>query len=185
MSVPNIITIARILAVPLTVWLIIDGEHMLAFLAFIAAGISDGVDGFIARRYDLKSELGAMLDPLADKLLLVSIYVTLGFQQVLPAWLVILVVSRDVLIVGGVLLNMLMDRPMEMRPLLVSKVNTAGQIILAGAALAALGFEVNLSNASFAAGIGAVALLTAASGALYLRDWVRHMAGSNGESAKS
>ena len=181
MNIPNIITIARILMVPLTVWLIISEAYLLAFLAFIAAGISDGVDGFIARRYHLKSELGAMLDPLADKLLLVSIYVTLGFQLVFPAWLVILVVSRDVLIVGGVILNMLLGKPMEMRPLMVSKVNTAGQILLAGVFLAARGFDQELDGA-YVAGMLAVALLTVASGALYMRDWVRHMANGNSES---
>jgi cardiolipin synthase len=175
MSIPNIITIARILMVPLTVWLIISQDYLLAFLVFIAAGVSDGVDGFIARRYHLKSELGAMLDPLADKLLLVSIYVTLGFQDVFPAWLVILVVTRDVLIVGGVLVNQIMDKPMKMRPLLISKVNTAGQILLAGVFLAARGFDQQLGGA-YTAGMAAVALLTFASGALYLRDWVRHMA---------
>ena len=88
MSLPNLITIGRILLVPLTIWLIVSGEYLLAFLAFIIAGISDGVDGFIAKRYDLKTQLGAYLDPLADKLLLVSIYVSLGLLHVMPAWLV-------------------------------------------------------------------------------------------------
>src|SRR5690606_16869004 len=99
MSLPNIITIARILLVPITVWLLVSEEYLIGFLAFITAGASDGIDGYVARRYNLKTELGAYLDPLADKALLVSIYVTLGFQRDLPAWLVILVVSRDVLIV--------------------------------------------------------------------------------------
>ncbi len=76
------------------------------------AGISDGVDGFIAQRYALKTELGAYLDPLADKLLLVTIYVSLGLLQVMPAWLVILVVCRDVLIVGAVLLSCV-DKPVR------------------------------------------------------------------------
>jgi cardiolipin synthase len=182
MNWPNIITIGRILLVPLTVWLIISAEYLVAFLVFIVAGISDGVDGFLARRYQLKSELGAMLDPLADKLLLVSIYVTLGFQQVFPAWLVILVVSRDVLIVGAVLLNWLVEKPMEMKPLLISKVNTAGQILLAGAVLALHGLEMPLTGAYWT-GVAAVALLTAASGALYMRDWVRHMANGNNRGA--
>ncbi len=103
-NLPNLITIARILMVPLTVWLIITGRHELAFFVFILAGISDGVDGFIAKRFDMRTTLGAYLDPLADKLLLMSIYVTLGILDQLPAWLAILVVSRDLLIVGGVVL---------------------------------------------------------------------------------
>lgn len=175
MSLPNVITIARILAVPLAIWLIVSGEFMLAFLAFLAAGVSDGVDGFIARRYDLKTELGAYLDPLADKLLLVSIYVTLGFLKVLPAWLVILVASRDVLIVGAVLLSMVLDRPVKIRPHMVSKANTLAQIVLAGAVLAMLGFQLETGRV-FEAGQIAVAALTVASGALYMREWVRHMA---------
>ena len=175
MSLPNIITIARILLVPLTVWLLVSGEYLLGLLAFLTAGVSDGVDGYIARRYDLKTELGAYLDPLADKALLVSIYVTLGFQRDLPAWLVILVVSRDVLIVGAVILALLLGKPMRMRPLFVSKANTAFQIALAGAVLANLGLGLEWG---FILLIGApiVAGLTLASGALYMREWLGHMA---------
>jgi cardiolipin synthase len=175
MSLPNIITIARILLVPLTVWLLVSEEYLLGFLAFLAAGISDGVDGYIARRYDLKTELGAYLDPLADKALLVSIYVTLGFQRDLPAWLVILVVSRDVLIVGAVILSLLMAKPLRMRPLFVSKANTAFQIALAGAVLANLGLGLDWGFILLV-GSPIVAGLTLASGALYMREWLRHMA---------
>jgi cardiolipin synthase (CMP-forming) len=177
-SVPNLITIARILLVPLTIWLIVSGEFIWAFAVFITAGVSDGVDGFLARRYKLKTELGAYLDPLADKLLLVSIYVTLGFLKVLPAWLVILVASRDVLIVGAIMLSWMMDKPVAVRPLMTSKVNTVGQIILAGAVLAALGLEREL-HPMLMVGAVIVACLTVASGALYMREWVRHMANGN------
>jgi cardiolipin synthase (CMP-forming) len=177
-SVPNLITIARILLVPLTIWLIVSGEFIWAFAVFLTAGISDGVDGFLARRYKLKTELGAYLDPLADKLLLVSIYVTLGFLKLLPAWLVILVASRDVLIVGAIMLSWIMDKPVAVSPLMTSKVNTVGQIILAGAVLAALGLELKLQP-MLMAGSFIVACLTIASGALYMREWVRHMANGN------
>lgn len=80
MSVPNLLTIARILMVPLLIWLLISGNFRLAFGIFVAAGITDAVDGFIAKNYDSVTELGAYLDPLADKLLLVSIYVSLGLR---------------------------------------------------------------------------------------------------------
>src|SRR5688500_12469917 len=90
MNLPNAITIARILAVPVLIWLIVSGEYLLAFWLFVLAGISDGVDGFIAKRFDQRTELGAYLDPIADKLMLVSIYVSLGLLRVLPPWLVIL-----------------------------------------------------------------------------------------------
>ncbi len=173
-NLPNLITIARILMVPLTVWLIITGRHELAFFVFILAGISDGVDGFIAKRFDMRTTLGAYLDPLADKLLLMSIYVTLGILDQLPAWLAILVVSRDLLIVGGVVLAWLMDAPMDMKPLWISKVNTTVQIIFAGAFLFFRGNGWDTGTLVFF-GAPLVAAFTVASGALYLRDWLRHM----------
>jgi cardiolipin synthase (CMP-forming) len=174
-GLPNLITIGRILLVPLTVWLIVSGAYLLAFAVFVIAGISDGLDGFIAKQYGLRTELGAYLDPLADKVLLVSIYVALALQLMLPAWLTILVVSRDVMIVGAVLLARLVDKPMAMKPSIVSKVNTAAQIALAGVVLGVLGFGLGLQG-PLAAGYAAVGALTVASGALYLRDWVQHMA---------
>ena len=175
MNLPNIITIGRILLVPLTIWLIVAGQFGFAFLVFIIAGVGDGVDGYIARRYAMKTQLGAYLDPLADKLLLVSIYISLGFLQHMPAWLVILVASRDVLIVGAVILSWILDRPVKMHPLMVSKINTAVQIIFAGAVLAVLALAV---DAAWILEVGSaiVAFLTDASATLYLREWARHMA---------
>jgi cardiolipin synthase len=183
MNLPNLITIARILLVPLTVWLIVSEAFGFAFAAFIVAGISDGVDGAIARRYELRTELGAYLDPLADKALLVSIYVSLGMLKVLPAWLVILVVSRDILIVSAVILSWLLDRPLRMAPLTVSKINTAAQIVFAGAVLGVLGLKVDIAPL-LTAGMAVVAGLTFASGAFYLREWLRHMANGGGEADK-
>ena len=92
----------------------------LAFVLFLAAGVSDAVDGFLAKRFDMATELGAYLDPLADKALIVSIYVTLGITGAIPLWLVILVVSRDIMIVGAVILSWVVDKPMTLRPLMVS-----------------------------------------------------------------
>ncbi len=175
-SLPNLITIARILIVPLVVWLIIGHQYGFAFLAFLAAGVSDAVDGYIARRFRLQSELGAYLDPIADKALLVSIYVSLAILQVLPNWLAIIVVTRDVLIVGAVVLAQLLERPLEMKPLLISKINTVAQIVFAGALLLALSSGLQLQVLLMAGAI-LVAGLTLASGAIYMRDWVRHMSG--------
>jgi cardiolipin synthase (CMP-forming) len=181
MNLPNIITLARILLVPVAIWLIVAGQFGFAFLVFISAGIGDGIDGYIARRYSMKTQLGAYLDPLADKLLLVSIYISLGFLQHMPAWLVILVASRDVLIVGAVILSWILGKPLKMQPLMVSKVNTAVQIVFAGAVLAVLAW---MSDATLFLQIGSaiVAILTVASAALYMREWARHMA--NGASTK-
>ena len=124
MNIPNTLTLGRIVLVPLVVWLIITHEMQAAFLLFLLAGLSDAADGFLAKRYGWDSELGAYLDPIADKALLVSIYVTLGFAGHLPVWLVIAVVSRDILIVGAVVLSWMLSRPLSMQPLLISKANT-------------------------------------------------------------
>ena len=180
MNLPNFITIGRILLVPITVWLIISGEFSFAFVAFVAAGLSDAVDGFIARRLNQRSELGAYLDPIADKALLVSIYVSLGLLKFLPAWLVILVVTRDVLIVGAVVLAWVVNKPMPVAPSMTSKVNTAGQIILAGVVLGLLGLDISLNPLLFT-GFGLVAILTFGSGALYMRAWLKHMANGKQE----
>ena len=175
MNIPNFITIGRILLVPITVWLIISEEFAFAFIAFVAAGVSDGVDGYIARRFNQRTELGAYLDPIADKALLVSIYVSLGLLKFIPAWLVILVVTRDVLIVGAVILSWVLGQPIIVAPSMASKVNTAGQIVLAGVVLGVLGLKIDL-HPVLSLGFIAVAILTFGSGALYMRDWLYHMA---------
>src|SRR5208282_5947057 len=123
LSIPNLITLGRILLVPVVVWAITSGEMSIAFFLFLAAGISDAVDGFLAKRFHMASELGAYLDPLADKALIVSIYVALGIAGALPISLVILVVSRDIMIISGFMLSWLVGKPMPVRPLPVSKAN--------------------------------------------------------------
>ena len=174
MSIPNLITLARILLVPVVIWAITSGEMRIAFLLFFAAGVSDAVDGFLAKRFGMVTELGAYLDPVADKALIVSIYVSLGIAAALPRWLVILVVSRDVMIVGAVILSWLVDKPIAVKPLLVSKLNTAAQIALALTILAAIAFELDAAVAI--QGLTAlVASLTLLSIAFYVAEWVRHM----------
>ena len=154
MNIPNSLTLGRIVLVPLVVWLIITHEMQAAFLLFLLAGLSDAADGFLAKRYGWHSELGAYLDPIADKALLVSIYVTLGFAGHLPVWLVIAVVSRDILIVGAVVLSWMLSRPLSMQPLLVSKANTLSQIVLAGLVLAELGLGLGLHEPRRVADLG-------------------------------
>ena len=92
-------------------WLIVTHEMTAAFVLFLLAGVSDAADGYLAKRFQWRTELGSYLDPIADKLLLMSIYVTLGFSNHLPAWLVIAVVSRDILIIGAFLLSWVLSRP--------------------------------------------------------------------------
>src|SRR5262249_11309323 len=174
LSIPNLITLGRILLVPVVVWAITLGEMRIAFSLFLLAGISDAVDGFLAKRFHMKSELGAYLDPLADKALIVSIYVSLGIVGMLPIFLVILVVSRDIMIISAFMLAWLVGRPMPVRPLLVSKANTVAQITLAVLILAeqAFGFDFALVSRLTMA---TVAVLTLLSIAFYLAEWVRHM----------
>ena len=146
----------------------------LAFVLFLVAGVSDGVDGFLAKRFDMTTELGAYLDPLADKALIVSIYLTLGISGNIPRWLVILVVSRDILIVGGIMLSWLMGNPLKIRPLLVSKLNTVAQIAFACVVLGSLGLKYEVPTLQTVL-IWVVATLTLLSIAAYLAEWVRHM----------
>ena len=170
MTIPNFITIGRLFLVPLTVWLIVSGEPVAAFWVFVIAGISDGVDGFIARQFNQRSDLGAYLDPLADKALLVSVYVTLGTQDYLPHWLVILVVFRDLLIVGGAILFWLVTGSLKMRPLFISKLNTVAQIGLAGVVLAELGLGLTYEPLSWIL-VDIVGATTLLSGGAYVAIW--------------
>jgi cardiolipin synthase (CMP-forming) len=174
MTIPNLITVARLLCVPALVYAMILGELQLAFGLFLAAGISDAVDGFIARHFNQRSELGTYLDPIADKLLLVSVFVMLTWLAVLPLWFLILVASRDILIVAAVLLSSLMAQPVTVKPILVSKATTAFQIGLALVVLGELAFDLNLSGVGHTLLI-LTSVLTVLSAAAYLIDWLRHM----------
>jgi len=174
LSIPNLITLARILAVPVILWAITSGEMRIAFALFLAAGLSDLIDGFLAKRFGMATELGAYLDPLADKAMIISIYVALGIVEAIPRWLVILVVSRDIMIVSAVILSWLVDKPVKLKPIAVSKLNTVAQIVYATVVLAALtfGWEIPLAKGVL---MGLVATLTLLSVAFYVAEWVRHM----------
>jgi cardiolipin synthase (CMP-forming) len=172
--IPNIITLGRILLVPVIVWAIGSDQMMIAFGLFVIAGLSDAIDGFLAKRFNMTSEIGALLDPLADKALLVSIYVALGIWGAIPRWIVILVVSRDIMIVGAVIVSWLLDRPVAMKPLMVSKLNTVAQVGFAALILAALGFGFNPVPFDIIL-ITLVTILTLVSVSFYLVNWVRHM----------
>ena len=174
LGIPNLITLGRIILVPIVVWAITSGEMRAAFFLFVAAGISDGVDGFLAKRFHMTSELGALIDPLADKALIVSIYVALGIAGGLPISLVILVVSRDIMIISGFMLSWVVGKPMPVRPHPVSKANTAAQIVLATLVLAEQGFGFDAALVSKIV-IGLVVVLTLLSMAFYLAEWLRHM----------
>ena len=170
------ITIARVLIVPVVFWLLLSGSTQAAFVLFVAAGASDAIDGYLAKRFGWQTELGAYLDPLADKLLVVSIFIALGVRGDLPSWLVITVVSRDMLIVIAVVLSWVLGHPFRIEPLVVSKANTAAQLVLASTVLADEGFNLGLDGFRQLL-IWLTAGLTFASLAAYMRAWLRHMAG--------
>lgn len=175
MTLPNLITVGRLILVPLVILMIINQRWQAAFALFVIAGISDAVDGYLARHCGMASELGAYLDPVADKALIVSIYITLAMVGAVPAWLVILVVSRDIMIVSAVILSWVMDKPVTIAPFVVSKLNTAAQIAFAALVLGAKAFGIDPGQAREVVEL-AVAVLTLGSMAAYLAFWLRHMA---------
>jgi cardiolipin synthase len=178
-NIPNFITIGRIISVPIIFWLLLTGQNQVAFFVFVCAGLSDAVDGYLAKRYNWTTELGSYLDPLADKLLLVSIFIALGVRNELPLWLVIAVVSRDILIVAAVLLAWLLDQPVRIKPLAISKANTAMQILLAATVLADEAFTFGLTTTRLAM-VWITGALTLVSLAAYLRAWFSAYDGSGG-----
>ncbi len=129
-SIPNILTVVRILLTPLFVILLIKDLFPLALLVFAVAGISDGLDGFIARYFNQRTALGAYLDPTADKLLLVSAFISLAVLGVLPSWVSVVVIARDVIIILGIAILMLTEKKYAVQPTIVSKCTTTSQIIL-------------------------------------------------------
>src|SRR3546814_1151729 len=156
-----------------------------AFWLFVLACVSDAVDGYIAKRFDMRTTLGVYLDPIADKAMLVSAFLSLGLQGYLASWLVILVVFRDLFIVGGVLLTYAMtERRPQVAPLWISKFNTLMQILLIAQVLALVGHGIPDRTVTMALS-WMVAATTFASGAAYLWRWAvgaRHMEGEIGRS---
>ncbi len=129
-QLPNFLTLLRIAMVPVVVVLLGDRQYEAALFVFVLAGITDGLDGWIAKRYHLQSAFGAMLDPIADKLLLVSTYTMLTFLGDIPFWLLVIVLFRDFLIVGGYWFLIAMQTAPKVKPIITSKINTFMQIIL-------------------------------------------------------
>jgi cardiolipin synthase len=142
-NLANIITFGRLCAVPLAFWLVLAHRIDDAFFLFMAAGLSDALDGWMARRYG-GNAVGALMDPVADKALLVTMYITLATVGTLPDWLAILVVFRDLLIVGGVVIKAVLGHAVAIRPLYISKLNTVMQIVLIGVSLLQGGFNLGI-----------------------------------------
>ena len=172
LNLPNLITLGRLLLVPLAIWLILEAHYGVAFWVFVGAGLSDGLDGFIAKRFDRRTRLGALLDPVADKTLLVSVYLALGWVGALAVWIVILVVFRDAMIIGGFVLIQTTAAPKRFDPLYISKFNTLAQIGLVGFVLAQRGADAGAAWLEPYLTI-AVAAMTVLSGFSYLVRWAR------------
>ncbi|MGC8469146.1 MAG: CDP-alcohol phosphatidyltransferase family protein [Acetobacteraceae bacterium] len=166
LTLPNAITFARLCTVPLAVWLVLRGDMANAFWLFVMAGLSDALDGWLARRGH-GSAVGAVLDPITDKAMLVSMYVTLAAAHVLPFWIAILVVFRDLLIVGGVLALAVLGQAVTIHPLFISKLNTALQIILIACAMLENGYGLRVPHLVDSL-VVVVAASTVASGAAYV-----------------
>lgn len=169
-QIPNVLTLLRIAAAPVLIILLRDHNYELALVVFIVAGITDGLDGYIAKRFNFVTELGAHLDPLADKIIIISAYSMLVWLGQIPFWLVTLVIFRDVVILGGYLVLMALDGDIPMLPTKISKTNTALQISLV--------IFVLLENTawSFLPGFStlllyAVVVTTIASGSQYVWVW--------------
>lgn len=128
LTVPNLITLARILLTPLFIILLIQKRYHPALWIFIFAGLSDLADGLIARRWRQKTPLGTFLDPLADKLLMGSSFITLAIYHIIPPWLTVIVLSRDLILVFGVMLFKLVHLPVVVQPSLAGKLTTTTQV---------------------------------------------------------
>ncbi|MGI9485185.1 MAG: CDP-alcohol phosphatidyltransferase family protein [Geminicoccaceae bacterium] len=172
-NLANLVTVGRLLLVPPLMWLIMSDQVWAAFWVFVAAGISDALDGFIAKTFDQRTDVGTILDPLADKALLDGVYIALALSGHLPIWLAALVVGRDVLIVLGVILIRRRDPVYRVRPLKTGKLNTFTQIVLAAMALAIWGDVVDVSHL-LTPMIWLVTLMTLISGGSYVVQALRN-----------
>lgn len=166
-NLPNLITLARLFAVPLTLWLILHERYGAAFWVFVAAGLSDALDGYLAKSWNCRTPLGAVLDPAADKALIVGVYLTLGMEGQFPVWLVVLVLSRDFLIVLGFVIIQATATRAAIGPIFVSKVNTLIQLALITFVLAQLGLGIQ-ADAIKRLLVGMAGVTTVLSGVAYL-----------------
>jgi len=171
-DIPNLLTVLRILLVPPIVWSLLAQRFDRALLLFFVAGLSDGLDGYLAKQFDWSSRLGALLDPLADKLMLLSSYLALAWLGLLPVWLVVLVLVRDLVIVGGAVTYHFRVERVDAAPTIISKLNTLLQILLVLLVIAARAFDWEIA-APMQMLVYAVGVSTVWSGVDYVITWSR------------
>jgi cardiolipin synthase len=126
---PNAISLLRIALVAPILLLVLDGSYDWALLLFFIAGFSDGIDGFLAKRFNWHTRLGGLLDPIADKLLVNGLFITLASMQLVPLWLTVVVILRDVIIIGGATAYNFLVEPLEGEPSRISKLNTVFELL--------------------------------------------------------
>lgn len=170
-DIPNIISIFRIgLVVPIAYYLWYQ-NYLIALVLFLIGGLSDGLDGFLARRYKWQTDLGVILDPMGDKLMMTASYILLGWHNVLPWWLVALVISRDLIIVTGTLLYKKIIGAAKLKPLFISKLNTVCQIVLV--LISMLSQIITFPSIIVTSTLWIVVITTLLSGYAYINEWGR------------
>lgn len=176
---PNFISLARLLSVPVIINLILSQRMIASFWVFLGASLSDALDGYLARKLKARTEIGSFLDPLADKALLISVYFSLGVTGHISTWLVTLVIFRDVLIVGGTILLFILQKPIAMDPITISKINTFFQILFVTILLLEKAYHV-FAFSPFTEILGyCVAATTLLSGAFYVKLWLERISTSS------
>jgi cardiolipin synthase len=168
---PNLVTILRMLLVVPLCWLIDKGQYEGALVIAAVAGFSDAVDGFLAKHYGWQSWLGGILDPIADKLLLMAAFLWLAFAGDVPQWLAALVIGRDLVIVGGAIAYYGLIGRFDAAPTLLSKITTVVQIVFVLGELLRLSHWIDMPDSARNAAILITATLTVASGLHYVVVW--------------
>jgi cardiolipin synthase len=185
MNIPNFLTLFRIILVPAFVIFLIQAEYDKALIAFVVAGLTDALDGTLARLLKCQTILGAYLDPIADKLLLVTSYATLAILGIIPAWLSVLVISRDFIILMGIAILTLISVPYEIKPAIVSKITTALQISTIFFPLLFKAVQYDIGNHWITVLFWLTALFTVISGLVYIIRGIRILNHSSPEESKS
>ena len=187
MNLPNLITIFRLLLTPYIVWLILSEKYLLCFICFIISGVSDGLDGFLAKKFNQKTLLGSYLDPIADKFLIMSSIVLLGYNGFVPIWLVIIIVSRDIAILGAVIISWMLNTNLKIEPLVISKFNTFFQIFYIALIFIIIinnRYFISFQNTLFELTTYLIALLTVVSWLSYLKVWLFSMSEADESNVK-
>lgn len=170
-DIPNIISIVRIVLVVPIAYFLWSQNYSVALLLFLVGGLSDGLDGFLARRYSWETDLGVLLDPMGDKLMMLCSYLLLGWHGLLPWWLVVLVIARDFILVFGTLLYRKFIGQAKLKPLFISKLNTVFQILLV--LIVMLSQVINIHQFIIDSILWLVAVTTIMSGYAYITEWGR------------